>query len=288
MKRSVLDSSVAACFCLGLVTPLLAAQPAATGVVSDPSVSAENVSAAKPAETCLNDLRAFDRQMEKDGYWLGGAGYGLGYPVGYGGLGYPMAGVPAASADGYQDARSGYEVRTLLASARILAQHGQQQVCEDVLATTGAVYKTYSATMHSGNVPVADVPNWRLQQISIAQPVASMNTSFRSDVLLGIEVFGPKNESLGSVDDIVTSPQTGKIAYLVIGRGGFFGIDEKYVPVPWADFKAPPAVGVLVLDTTKSAMDAAPQVNEDEFFTAGHFDQESQKVNAYWKTNISN
>jgi hypothetical protein len=50
MKRSTLVSSVAVCFCLGLVAPPLAAEPTA---------SEKNVSAAKPAETCLSDLRAF-------------------------------------------------------------------------------------------------------------------------------------------------------------------------------------------------------------------------------------
>jgi len=289
MKRLTLMGSVAAWVCLGLAAPLLAAEPAATGTAKQPAPIAQNLSAAKPAEKCLSDLRAFDSQMRKDGYWLGGSGYGYGYPIdgpGFG-YGYPRRGGLEPTMTGYQDARPGYEVRILVASANILARHGQQQPCEDVLATTRDTYKLYLADMRRGGVPMANVPSWQQQQITAATPVTGGNASFRSDQLLGTEVYNPQSEPLGAVDDLVMSPQTGKIAYLVIGRGGVFGIDEKYVPVPWTGFKIAPTASLLVLDTTKGALAAAPRVNHDQFATPGQFDPESQKVDAYWKTHLS-
>jgi len=291
MTRSILTSSVAACICLGLAAPLLAAETPATGAPNPPAAAEKTAAAIQPAQQCLSDLRAFDSQMQKDGYWLNGSGYGYGYPMmgGYGfGYGYPMNGGVTATQTGYRDARPGYDVRTLLAAANILARGGQQQACEDVLATTRDTYKLYVADLKSGKAPTADVPGWQQQQIAAAQPVTAKNASFRSDQLLGIAVLNPQNVALGSVDDIVMSPQTGKIAYLIVARGGIFGIDEKYVAVPWGDFKVTPTASLLVLDTTKSAMDSGPLVSHDQFATPGQFDQQSQKVDAYWKTHLSN
>ncbi len=291
MSRSTLTSSVAACILLGVTTPLLAAPPAATATGTASVGSAEQIAATKPAEKCLSDLRAFDKDMEKGGYWMGGSGYGYGYPMDGYGYAAPMgvypAGGPGGTATGYQTARPGYEIRTLIVSANILARHGQQDACESVLATTQDIYKGYAADLRDGKMPMADMDGWRQRQIAGALPVTGKDVSFRSDELIGTDVRSAQGDALGSVEDLVMSPQTGKIAYMVVARGGIFGFDKTYVPVPWADFKITPNASLLVLDTTKAAMEAAPTVEHDQFTTKDQFDAQSQKVDAYWKAHMS-
>ena len=296
MNRSILLSSVAACCCLGLVAPGIAAPPP-TAVTAPPpaAIAATNPAPAdkadaaiQPAVKCLTDIRAFNEKMQKDGYWLGGSAYGYGYPLdGYGyGYAYPMGGYPPGNTNMYQNARSGYEVRNLMASANILGQDGQQGTCEAVLATTRELYKRYAADMHGRGASGLGAPDWRRQQIAAAVPVTDKTIAVRSDQLLDSDVRNPQDQGLGSVHDLVMDPKTGKIDYLIVARGGIFGFDRKYVPVPWVDFKITQNASLLVLDTTKAAMDGSPKVTDDQFAAAGGFEQESQKVDAYWKTHL--
>jgi sporulation protein YlmC with PRC-barrel domain len=283
--------TAAACIFLGFGAPAFAAETAAAPASATPPAAAQPAVIAAPAEACLKDVRTFNSQMQKEGYWLGGSGYAYGYPVGgygYGyGYGYGMMGAgPVEGATGDRTGRPGYEIRVLMASANILAQNGQQQACEDVLTTTRAVYKEYAAELHGRGMHGAEDPAGEQQQINAALPVAGRDAGFRSDQIIDAEVRSPKNETLGSVHDIVLSPQTGKIAYLIVARGGVFGIDRSYVPVPWDDFKSTQNLGMLVLATTKTVMESAPTVRDDTFAASGQFDQESQKVDDYWKAHL--
>ncbi len=283
MKCSTMVGPAAAFLCLGLGSPLLAAEPVVTGTATHAPADDKAIA---PAEICLNDLRAFHEQMQKDGYWLGGSGDAYGYPVGDAGYNYEMP-YPSVAPTRYPHARPGYEVRTLVAAATILARHGQQAPCEDVLATTKNIYMLYAADLHGSGAPKVGEPLWRQQEIAGAQPVANNSNSFRSDQLLGTDVRTSQNEALGSVDDMVMSPETGKIAYLVIARGGIFGIGEEYVPVPWQDFKVTPKANLLVLEATRSTMSAAPRLTHDQSMTIEQFNQETPKVDAYWKSHMS-
>jgi len=286
MAHKTLIHPLAACLFLALTSPLLAAQPAAVDAPPPPAADKIAIS-EKAAGVCAADLKAFDGQMEKDGYWVAGGGYGFGYPMGE--AGYGMYGSELPSNDrafaglAYHNARPGYEVRALVDAANILARHDQQQACEDVLAETQTLYKRFLVDMQKGGNPIADMPGWRTRQIHAAKAVAGANIAFRSDQLLGVEVRSPNGLGLGSVDDIVLSPKTGAIAYLVIASGGIFGFDENRFPVPWADFKATTTASLLVLDTTATVLEGAPKVNKNSFSVSEGVGGDSGRVDAYWK-----
>ena len=241
-----------------------------------------------PAEQCLKDLHAFGTGLQKDGYWLDGSGndYMFGYGYAYEGEQLPSS---RGTADtGYWRERPGYEVRTLLATAGILAQLGKQESCETLLATTRAIYASYTAQLRSEDVPRAlNRVSRRLQQIAAAVSVTDTKTAFRSDQLIGVGVVNMKGQDLGTVDDIVMNPRTGKIAYLMISRGGIFGIGMKYVPVPWTDFKAAAGAKLMVLATTMISMDDAPHVQHDRHLANGSIAAESLEVDDYWDRHLS-
>jgi sporulation protein YlmC with PRC-barrel domain len=289
MKRIIFVTSVAGLLWSCPSALLLAAQPA-PGAVQAPAMAETTAPVAKPVASCLADVRAFNGQLGRDGYWLGGSDYGYGYPMGGYGYGYgnPTDGSTVATDDGYLNARPGYEVRTLIISADILGQHGANQPCEDVLGTARQIYATYTNDLRGRGVSGIDGADWQRQQVATAQPVTGQTKVFRSEQLLDTDVLDPQNQSLGRVHDLVLQPQSGKIAYLVIGRGGFLGFDEAYIPVPWTDFKVTQNGNLLVLDTTKALMDAAPQVQKDRFAQSGHYDQERQVVDQYWQAHLMN
>ena len=290
MLRNLPLFPISTCLYLVLMDPLLAAQAASMDMANPPPTESD-MAAAKSADVCRDDLKTFSHQMETDGYWIAGEGYSLGYPMGAAGFGmyggtHSESGVqarPAFAGPGFANGRPGYEVRILMASANILARHGQQQPCEDVLSSIRGLYQRYVSDLQQEGAPPLDAPGWRQREIAAAVPVIGLNVAFRSDELLGVEVRSPEGVALGSVDDLALIPETGKLAYLVIARGGVFGASETRIPIPWGDFKAAPNATLLVLDATKGVLDAAPQVTKNTFTIGGNVDSDSEKVDAYWR-----
>lgn len=49
----------------------------------------------------------------------------------------------------------------------------------------------------------------------------------------GTNVYDSSGDKIGSIDDIMLTKRTGKVAYAVMSFGGFLGIGEKFHPLPW-------------------------------------------------------
>lgn len=58
--------------------------------------------------------------------------------------------------------------------------------------------------------------------------------------LIGAKVVNDKDESLGSIHDIVLTPNHDAISYVVLSHGGVWGIGDKFFAVPWAQFSFKP------------------------------------------------
>ena len=61
---------------------------------------------------------------------------------------------------------------------------------------------------------------------------AQQASDWRASKVIGSTVYGPDNASIGEVNDVVVGSD-GKIRAAVIGVGGFLGVGEKSVAVPF-------------------------------------------------------
>ena len=83
------------------------------------------------------------------------------------------------------------------------------------------------------------------QGTTLAQQSADQ---WRSSKLVGVSIYGPDNKSVGKITDMLMG-KDGKVAFVVIGVGGFLGIGEKDVAVPFdaVDFSEKPPMPQLAM-----------------------------------------
>lgn len=87
------------------------------------------------------------------------------------------------------------------------------------------------------------------EKMAPAADATSHQGQWRASKLVGLKIYNDGNESLGSVNDLLTDEQ-GKITTAIIGVGGFLGMGEHYVAVPFERIKW---VNEPVPSTTASA-----------------------------------
>jgi len=86
----------------------------------------------------------------------------------------------------------------------------------------------------------AQTPTATTDRANMAPAAASDSSSFqgtwRASKLVGLNVYNDKNESLGSINDLLTD-KSGNIKGVVIGVGGFLGVGEHLVAVAFDQIK---------------------------------------------------
>jgi sporulation protein YlmC with PRC-barrel domain len=99
--------------------------------------------------------------------------------------------------------------------------------------------------------------------ISVLPAIAADNMQtaeeLRTSKLVGSRVYNSANENIGSIEDIILKPD-GSMDEVVLSVGGFLGMGDKYVAVPFSDLKITRdgSSQKIVTNGTKKSLKAQP------------------------------
>jgi hypothetical protein len=108
------------------------------------------------------------------------------------------------------------------------------------------------------------------QSATTAQPTSQNNPSaetastlqgvlLSSDTIIGASVRNQHGHNVGSIERLLLSPQTGFVSYAVLSVGGFLGVGEKSIMVPWRALEIARDGDSLVIKTSKQLLQQAPE-----------------------------
>ncbi len=260
----------------------------------------QNDSDSQMASECLLDLNRLAGRMQEDQFWLSGWGGAYGAPAPQS-TRAPASPAPDAGAEaeitgsttaGGADPRGAYQgiysprhqIRTLYSAARVLAHRGEEDGCAYVVGQLSAIYDQHIQQLTDAGVDPASVTTWRQEQVALAKPLSEVQgmSSYRLDDLTGTDVRNMQDENLGTVSDVLIEPGNGEASYVLIARGGFLGMGEEYIAVPWDQLHATPGLELVVLDQTPAELEVAPTVDPERFRDPTTKGEERNRTNEFW------
>lgn len=105
---------------------------------------------------------------------------------------------------------------------------------------------------------------------TVKESVKELPFCHKASEVIGSKVKNGAGEDLGKVEDFVIDPNDGTIEYAVLSSGGFLGIGDKLISVPFSLLRAPEVregsdLAHFTLDADKAKLENAPRFPKDQW-----------------------
>lgn len=84
-----------------------------------------------------------------------------------------------------------------------------------------------------------------------------------SDKVEGTAVYGADSQRIGSIERVMIDKINGKVAYAVLGFGGFLGIGDDHYPLPWQSLKYDTNLRGYVTGISDNQLRGAPKYSDE-------------------------
>lgn len=117
--------------------------------------------------------------------------------------------------------RSGFIV--VAATASLMSSAAFAQTAEPKAGPTAPTVTSTTPTVTS-TTPTVTATSWMTQEAA---------GQWRTSKLIGLNVYNNDNEKIGSIAELIVD-RSGKLDAVVVGAGGFLGLDQRDVAVPYS------------------------------------------------------
>ncbi|MDO9381697.1 MAG: PRC-barrel domain-containing protein [Hyphomicrobiaceae bacterium] len=141
------------------------------------------------------------------------------------------------------------------------APTSRPQASTDVPPSNNAAVAPPAETAPGMSPATTDAPAAALKDAAKEQPaLTEAPGDIATSKLIGASVYNTQNENIGQIEDLIIS-SSGSVVTVVIGVGGFLGIGEKKVAMPFSALKAGKGDNNLlkiVVEETRESLKAQP------------------------------
>ena len=129
--------------------------------------------------------------------------------------------------------------------------------------------------------------NVQTETTNSGAPVQHAHTLIGSDRVEGTLVRRSDGSKVGTIDRLMIDKLSGNVAYAVLSFGGFLGMGQKHLPIPWGRLHYDRALGAYQLDLSDEELSRAPSFASDTDFDWGDRSRELEihsfyRVAPYW------
>ncbi len=96
--------------------------------------------------------------------------------------------------------------------------------------------------------------------------LTAAHTLIASDRVEGTPVRRSDGQRIGTIQRLMIDKATGRVAYAVLSFGGFLGIGQKHIPIPWSRLHYDPRLAAYEIDVSD---DDVASMQADEAFDWG-------------------
>src|SRR5713226_1022974 len=85
------------------------------------------------------------------------------------------------------------------------------------------------------------------------------------NILTGHKVQNAAGEDLGKIDDLVLDDHTGRVLYAILSFGGFLGMGNRLVAIPWKRLRLKGNQKTFILNIDKETLQHAPSFDKEHW-----------------------